>query len=403
MSVCDSPYVHFVDIRNASSSGWLSLTTYGAVHVFRRAGIKVVFHTIDALNKVEVNDFISRLNGSDGRDRIFFVNWILDSISIHHFGVPFDGLCKLKKITYIVDNPAHHHYSLESLPPHRVLIADDAWVGAASQVPLDLRNPLFFPMWVASSANIAKKNAYPYEENDQIDILFVGDLPSPGEVEGMINLAAGGCAALRDAMYHAVEENLLKLRGADIASDAFAEDATLHDLLKVVPPKVRAAAFAAIDTGSRARYRSAVLRSYEKVKVVIAGEIRDKEIASKQNFVFLGKTSISHVENLAAASRILIGDTAGFINGVELRPSIAARNGALHMGCASSYHVSCFSEDAIEVFDDPQVHEDVAVSLLSVPKLVKERAEIGRMCLETVVEESSRNLSKNMSLLWQGS
>lgn len=241
-------------------------------------------------------------------------------------------------VTWMVDNIGHRIDFMKTHPlggvEETVLVADAASINNGDAAGLRLTDASFFPMW-----GPARTSAYNHDQRT-IPILFVGSIFELEPIALYREQAAGSDAVLQGIFDRVVERMIDDTGTIDAFSITRAEARTV-DREEHAP-----AIFQVVDLMLRRRRRKAAIQAFRHIPISICGHVTDPEIRAQSNISFIGMKNLNDVVALAQQTRILLGDFANFVDGVELRPSIAMANGCVFACTENTYFGEHFPTDA---------------------------------------------------------
>jgi len=231
------------------------------------------------------------------------------------------SLSQVPMFTWVVDNISHH---IEAFQAHHlateeiVLVTDRCSVEMGNRYNFDMTESSFLPMWgperMASQGEGADRD---------IPVLFTGDIRREKPYQDFLEQASNGDPELRKVLDAAVEEMIDDKGTVDGFSLIHSKCAEIGRHEAALPT------FRAMDRWLRTRRRKDMLKSVSRVPIMLLGTVEDPEIAEQQNISVLGRKNIHEAEQFARRAKVLLGDFANFVDGVELRPAIAIANGCV--------------------------------------------------------------------------
>ena len=216
-----------------------------------------------------------------------------------------------------------------------VLVSDACSIKNGAAANLSLSDNSFFPIW--GEPRVASQTD---EIEREIPIIFVGNL---GEIEPYE--ASRSRISGRDPVFEKIFDTVVERMIDDTGTlDAFS--IAREETINYEREHYAGMIFGAVDRMLRQKRRKKMIQNFQRLPIMIFGQVTDPEILAQENITCVGPTPLSEVVENARKAKILLGDFANFVSGVELRPSIAFANGCVLAGEANSYFRENFPDSS---------------------------------------------------------
>lgn len=234
--------------------------------------------------------------------------------------VDFYSQCRVPVLSWYVDNVAHHMPSMTArqLPQEVPLLVDRCSISSLRQAVITEQPKIFLPMW-------GPERAVSYLDSGErpIPVVFTGDIHPLTELQNIHEELKNSTTDGIDILLAVIEE----MRDDKGTRDAF--HLCLEKAKSAGIPESAVPIFRVADRWLRTYRRKAVLQRIKKTPVVVLGDVHDPELAAQTNIEVRGRIRVEDGEPIMRQAKILLGDFANFVEGIELRPAMANVNGCV--------------------------------------------------------------------------
>lgn len=373
-------------VNGATRNGWDGYIYDVVAERNARRGIATVRVVTEPGRLPDIAAFRAMTAGQPpGGHYVFTLNRMVDTYHIQAGRPRLMAEVGCPVVSYVIDNIGYYLPLFTSRPiaGETRLLADARGNEIVSKLAPGLPACGFFPMWGMPRG----KDAPPGPDERDIDLLFVGNAIPVADAEAEAARVARGHADVRDFV-HGAADLMAKVRGSE-------DPATVTLFLLVQNGFFQrhsidlgwfSEIFRAVDRLARARHRLRTLNGFSRTKITIAGGGMEAAVAGRPNVTLLGPVPLDDVQGLCRRARMVVGDLAGFTEGVELRPSLAMANGAVYFGETNRYLAETIPADCrVEAGDDP---DDAAMAALASPAGLAARRERAFAVYDRLVAES---------------
>lgn len=317
---------HCLIVVPYTEAQWEVFLTKYLVNVFSGVNIQCdIFDSkLDAATiNTKVQELITLISQEETQyDFIFTFNRMpSNSVTVGDGEIELYSLAQTPVITWIVDNIGHHIFTgmVRNLEGEEIiLLSDRSNIDIAGKYGLDVSKASFFPAWgperKSGIRNISERNK---------TVLFSGDLEPEVPLSDLCDEIAGDDIACRKIIDRAVESRIEHCGDHD--SFTFISNLAIdYDRVEVIG-KI----YPSVDRWLRQFFRRDMLRRIKSFPITICGNIADDQLLSQPNVTVIGRTAVSEVERLSENVGIFLDDPSAFVDGINIRPSIAFSNGCV--------------------------------------------------------------------------